>query len=144
MSDANDANSNLLFSRFAANPPASHEEIEKAQQRLGFRLPKSYVDFLLTRNGGEGFVGKHYLVLWKVEDLITMNEAYHVAEFVPKILLFGSDGGGEAFGFDTRFEPCSIISTPFIGMSLQLTKTIAPDFESFLLAFFNCNGRSGI
>lgn len=123
---------NDFFFRFAANPPASHEEIEKVQQNLSLHLPKSYVDFLLIKNGGEGFIGENYLVFWKVEDLVAMNDAYHVAEFVPKVLLFGSDGDGEAFGFDTRSQACSIVSIPFIGMNMRLARTVARDFESFL------------
>lgn len=48
-----DANGNLLLARFAGNPAASPEEIEKVQQSLNLWLPKSYVDLMLTRDGGD-------------------------------------------------------------------------------------------
>jgi hypothetical protein len=131
-----DANRDLLFSRFVANPPAGREEVAKVQQALRFRLPDSYVEFLQTKNGGEGFIGKSYLALWKVEDLIAMNSAYHVSEFVPKLFLFGSDGGGEAFGFDTRTAECRVVSVPFVGMDLQQAVFVASDFEEFLSVLF--------
>jgi len=126
---------NLLLARFG-NPPANRDEIERVQQGLKFRLPKSYVDFMLTKDGGEGFIGRSYLVLWKIEELILMNHAYHVAEFVPDIILFGSNGGGEAFGFDTRSEVCAIVSVPFVAMEIENAKVLASDFEGFLSTLF--------
>jgi hypothetical protein len=129
-------NANSLFARFNTNPPAKWEAIERVQEKLGFSLPKSYVDFLLASDGGEGFIGESYLMLWKVEELIMMNAAYHVAEFAPKLFLFGSNGGGEAFGFDRRSEVCEIVSVPFIVMDLQIAKPVAPDFETFLSVLF--------
>jgi hypothetical protein len=130
------ASRNLSFERFAGNSPASCEEIERIQQKLSFLLPKSYVDFMLTRNGGEGFIGRSYLVLWKMEELISMNNAYHVAEFASGLFLFGSDGGGEAFGFDTRCEAPGIVSIPFVAMELEDARVVATDFEAFLSVLF--------
>jgi len=37
-----------------------------------------------------------------------MNEVYEVAKYAPGLILFGSDGGDEAFAFDFRTEPTSI------------------------------------
>lgn len=65
-----------------------------------------------------------------------MNDAYHVAELAPKLFLFGSGGGDEAFGFDTRSEAFGVVSVPFVGMDLQLAKAVAPDFAAFLLVLF--------
>jgi hypothetical protein len=130
------ASRNLLFGRFTGNPPTSREEIERVQRKLSFRLPNDYVEFMLTKNGGEGFIGKSYLVLWKIEELISMNNAYHVAEFASDLFLFGSDGGGEAFGFDTRSEAPRIVSIPFVAMEIEDAKVVATDFESFLSALF--------
>lgn len=127
-------NGDLLLSRFAANPPADDNEIAKVQQTLKFRLPESYVSFMLMRNGGEGFIGKSYLVLWKIEDLISMNVAYRVAEFAPGLFLFGSNGGDDAFGFDVRSNTCEIVSIPFVAMEIEDARAVASDFETFLSA----------
>ena len=48
-------------------------------------------------NGGEGFVGRAYLILWPIEKLRELNDAYQVEQYAPGFLIFGSDGGGEAF-----------------------------------------------
>ena len=131
------AHRDLLLAHFTGNPPVSREEIEKVQPKLKFRLPKSYVDFMLSTDGGEGFIGKSCLALWKIEELISMNNAYHVAEFVPDLFLFGSDGGGEAFGFDTRSEVPRVVSIPFVAMEIEDAKVVAADFEAFLLTLFS-------
>jgi hypothetical protein len=103
-----------LFAEFRANPPASTASIARCQTGLGFPLPPDYLQFLLQRNGGEGFVGKGYLVAWRVEELAQKNTAYLVDEAAPELLLFGSNGAGEAFAFDTRSTPVSIVAVPFI------------------------------
>ena len=130
------ASENSLFARFAGNPPASRGEIEETQEKINFRFPASYVEFMLARNGGEGFIGRSYLVLWKIEDLIAINGSYQVAEFAPGIFLFGSSGGGEAFGFDIRSDACGIVSIPFVAMEIEDAKIVAPNFEVFLSTLF--------
>jgi len=82
-------------------------------------------------NGGTGFVGKNYLMAWRVEDLIQFNKELFVDVAAPELLLFGSDGGGESFAFDTRSSPPLIVAVPSI-VYLEDAIVIAPDFNSFL------------
>jgi hypothetical protein len=131
------SNNDSLFARFAGNPPARAEDIERVQKKLRFRLPEDYANFLLTRNGGEGFVGNSYVILWKIEELVSMNNAYHVSEFVPHIFLFGSNGGGEAFGFHINGGSSSILSIPFVAMEMEDAKPVASDFGTFLSVLSN-------
>jgi hypothetical protein len=121
-----------LFAEFIANPPASPDSIARCQAALSFSLPGDYVRFLLRMNGGEGFVGEHYLMVWRVEDLISSNKECKIDDSVAALFLFGSDGGGEAFAFDTRSDPPLIVVVPFIGMDFENAKLIAPSFNSFL------------
>jgi hypothetical protein len=120
-----------LFAKFDANPPASCDSVGQCQSRLSFRLPADYVQFLRRMNGGEGFVGKNYLMAWPVEDLIRFNKDFFVDVAAPELFLFGSSGGGEEFAFDTRSSPLLIVAVPSI-VSLEDAITIAPDFNSFL------------
>ena len=126
----------VSLTRFVGHPPANREEIDRVQQQLSLHLPESYIEFMLARNGGEGFIGESYLALWRMEDLIAMNSAYHATEFAPKLFLFGSNGGDEAFGFDTHPESRAIVSIPFIPMDILDAKVVAPDFEAFLSTLF--------
>src|SRR5258708_39033406 len=99
-----------LFVAFKANPPASPTLIAQSQAKLSFQLPADYVQFLQQMNGGEGSLGDNsYVVLSRVEQLGGMNADCEVAEFAPELFLFGSNGAGEAFAYDTRFSPPRII-----------------------------------
>jgi SMI1 / KNR4 family (SUKH-1) len=91
---------------------------------------------LQQADGGEGFVGNAYVILWRVGELVEMNKAYQVAEYAPGLFLFGSDGGGEAFAFDTRTDAKPIVSVPFVGMELKLARPVAPNFTAFLYELF--------
>jgi SMI1/KNR4 family protein SUKH-1 len=90
------------------------------------------VQFWQRRNGGEGFIGQHYVMLWSVEDFIEMNTGTYFAEAAPGLVVFGSDGGGEAFGFDTRSAPPPIVVAPYVGMEWVVAFRIAPTFDLFL------------
>ncbi|MEQ6388713.1 hypothetical protein RZN22_05230 [Bacillaceae bacterium S4-13-58] len=60
-----------------------------------------------------------FLILWAIDEIIELNEAYGVNEFAKELVLFGSDGGDTAFAFDIRNNVTQIVSVPFIGMSIE-------------------------
>lgn len=100
--------------------PANKETISEVEKSIGFTLPNQYKEFLLHSNGIEVSIGQNsYLVIWPINDLIELNNAYEVAEFAPGLILFGSDGGDTAFAFDSRVEGLPIVEVPFIGMALE-------------------------
>src|ERR1022692_4386940 len=122
-----------IFEKFNSHPPASVASLRNFELESDFRLPEAYVQFLQQTNGGEGFVGPNaYVILWRLEELLEMNKASQVAEFAPGLFLFGSDGGGEAFALDTRSNAKPIVSVPFVGMEVNLVRSIAPNFKEFL------------
>jgi hypothetical protein len=45
---------------------------------------------------------------------------YAIREFAEGLVIFGSDSGGTAYAFDTRYEETTIVEVPFIGMDLSL------------------------
>lgn len=98
----------------------------------GLRLPEDYLSLLREANGGEGFVGEQYLILWRAEELIDFNREYEVDTYAPGLVLFGSTGGGEAFGFDTRSEPYSVVLVPFVGMDLGHATKVAESFSRLI------------
>lgn len=115
------------------NAPALTSSIKNAESELSFEFPRDYVEFLLLGDGGVGRVGDlSHAIFWKVEELFELNNAYEVAEYAPGILLFGSNGGGEAFGFDRRFTAAPIVQIPFVGMSLDYAERLAGTFMEFL------------
>jgi len=126
-------NRKKLFASFNGNAPASTAAISQFEKETGICLPEAYKQFLQHADGGEGFIGQGaYIILWRVEELLEMNNAYQVSEYAHGLLIFGSDGGGEAFAFDMRSDLKPIVSVPFVGMDLRLARSLAPTFDRFL------------
>lgn len=114
------------------NSGASEDAIDITARLLNCALPSDYLNFLRSQNGGEGFIGNNYLILWKVEELAPFNQEYEVEKYAPGIILFGSNGGGEGFGFDTNKETMPIVQIPFIGMDLRYAMVMGERFIDFL------------
>ncbi len=107
------------------------------RDKLGANLPNDYISFLLETDGAEGAIGSSYLVLWSLDDLLLLNDAYKVKEYAPGLLLIGSNGGDMAYAIDIRDNLYRFIEIPFIGMSISEINYCAIDFISFLEYLFN-------
>lgn len=90
------------------------------------------MQFMQETDGGEGFIGDAYIILWRLGELLEMNKAYQVTEYAPGLFLFGSDGGGEAFAFDRRSAAKPIVSVPFVGLELKVVRRVASNFKAFM------------
>lgn len=110
------------------NAPASEAGINEVISSARCHLPADYVQFLLRHDGGEGFIGENYIIFWKAEELIKFNHEYEVERYAPGILLFGSNGGGEGYGFDLLNGGMPVVRVPFIGMDRRHVKLIANSF----------------
>jgi len=129
-----------LLADFTVYEAASEQALEAAERGLACRLPDDYRAFLLIYNGGEGFVGRHYLVLWQAEQLVRFNQGYEVPEYAPGFVMFGSTGGGDGFAFDTRTSPYPVVEVPFIGMSLKDGFPVADSFTRLLERMIQTEG----
>ena len=68
------------------------------------QLPPDLRDFLSQHDGGRGTVGKRPLVLWSAEQIASEGEQQEVSLAVPGLLLFGTDGGAEGYGYLSRLQ----------------------------------------
>jgi hypothetical protein len=91
-----------------------------------------YLDFLSERNGGEGWIGSHYLHVFAAEVLARNNRELKVDEFAPGLLFFGGDGGGGGYAFDTRDQSMPIVSVELCGMDLNDVRREAATFTELL------------
>ena len=114
--------------------PAHPDVVESLFDILGMSLPSDYLDFLRQHNGGEGFIGDNYIVFWRAEKLADFNREVEVDKYAPGILLFGGDGGGEGYGFDTQAEGMPIVRIPLIGMERQYATPVARNFSDLFAA----------
>jgi len=120
-----------LLGKFNGNPPVSEQDLVSFRSSTGLDLPEDYSDFLKFINGGEAFIGGSYAILYRLEDLMKHNKDYGFPDFHPNYFLFGSDGGGDAYAFNTRRNPWSVCVLPFIGNDECETES-SRNFSEFL------------
>ena len=139
LSQRNKLNSQIieLIEGFEKNPSAELVVIQQVVRTLNLDLPLEYLDLFSFMNGGEGFIGDNYCRLYAIEDLMPLNEAFLVKEFAPELLIFGSNGGGEAFAFNTSSSPFSIVAIPFIPMDIKWAKSLGKTINEFFFHFSN-------
>jgi hypothetical protein len=121
-----------ILTDFDVGAGAAPGILARVEVELGHRLPPDYGAFLSRWNGGEGFVGDEYLILWRAEDLRQFNDEYEVSEYAPGLLLIGSDGGGEGYAFDTREGRWGVVRVPFIGIALEHAHEVGDSFTGFM------------
>lgn len=78
------------------------DAIRFVERTLAVRFPEDYATWLQDHDGLEGDLGGSYLSLYALGELIERNRGYAVAEFMPGLILIGTDGGGEGVGLDVR------------------------------------------
>ncbi|HZF41994.1 MAG TPA: SMI1/KNR4 family protein [Sphingomonadaceae bacterium] len=121
-----------VLTQFEARAPAQANDIAVVEVELQTPLPEDYKAFLLKQDGGEGFIGEHYLVLWSIAELLPFNRDYQFQELAPGLIAFGSNGGGEGFAFDAACEGFRVKQCPFIGLSREDAMPVAQSFTHLL------------
>ena len=79
---------------------AAQEELERLP------LPRDLRSFLEKHDGARGTVGlrKRPLVLWSAQQIATEADLQEVTLATPGLLLFGTDGGAEGYGYLPRMQ----------------------------------------
>jgi hypothetical protein len=130
-------NLDKMLVRFERRAGASLAAIAECEKHFKQKLHKDYQDFMMTTNGGEGFIGlKSYVMLWGIEELSSLNDGYETSNYLPRCVLFGSNGGGEAYGFDMRTSQNKIVQVPFVGMDWKSALLLSDSFNDFLLQLY--------
>ena len=104
------------WGEFIFNEPYTGDEVERINDVI---LPEQYIDFMKEHNGGEGDIGETWLVLFPLEVLQGMNDAYSIEEFLPGHIIIGTNGGGELYGIDAEgnyFNVPEIIEKEYIAI----------------------------
>ena len=123
---------------WARSMPASEEVIRQLTIKAGIELPSDYIAFLRQSNGGEGELGVDpgWFQIWPAEEVVSNNDGYETAEYVPGFFAFGSSGGGEMFAFDLRKDHRgAVVIIPFIPMKAELAQVVARNFSEFTSHF---------
>ena len=94
------------------------------------KLPQDYLAVVNEFGGNEGFLGDEYLRLYRLEELAALNIAYDVTSLLPELIVFGSNGCGEAFAF--HFGEPSVIRVPFVPFVAEYANQRSPTFTEFI------------
>lgn len=89
---------------------ASDEVVTALRRRLGEQVPDDYLTFLSMHDGAEGAAG----VIAPAAEVGRAADLYPGLDHLHDFVIFGSDGGGEAFAFDPHGLAVGI---PWIGGS---------------------------
>ena len=112
------------------NPPAAWARIDAVQSDLGILFPDEFVEFLLWSDGGEGYVSRCYLAIWEIEEMAALNRDYEIGKWIPGLVGFGSDGGGQCYAFDYRAgrERPTVVRVPYGDLDSESVVKIGADF----------------
>lgn len=92
-------------------PGASESMVSELVACAGRDLPEDYLNFLRFSNGAIGGFARIY----KIELSIQYNKSDLVKIDLPGFFVIGSDGAGEAYGYNFNLPVPEIVSIPFIG-----------------------------
>ena len=106
------------------------DALSAAGKELQIAWPADYIAFMQSTDGADGWIGKSYVDLWSAADLIDRNRRYQVEEFAPTLVIFGSDGAGEAFAFNRSTDPPTIVIVPFVGLDEPISQ--GPSFADLI------------
>ena len=107
--------------------------IEQIERIIEFILPTEYKIYLQNYLGFEDYIGKEFVRLWNLEELLEANEDYGILENLPKTLGIGGNGSGEfiAIEFNDNVN-YRIVLSPFIDLDKKYHIEIGSSFEDFL------------
>ena len=94
---------------------ATDEALDAAEAELSIEFPSDYRAMMRRVNGGEAWLGDSYVRIWSVEDFVETTSYFRAHTFPPVFTFFGTNGGGEAFAWDSRPDrKAHYIVIPFI------------------------------
>ena len=123
--------------RWTRAEPAPAEAIEQLAAGLP-DLPPDYLAFLRLSNGGEGRLPADpgWFQLWPAQEVVALNGAYSVPEFLPGFIGVGSSGGPEMLALGARADIWGrVFTVPFIPMDEREARLLAPDFAALAWTF---------
>lgn len=94
-------------------------------------LPEDYIAYGASNGPKEGALAIEpgWFQLWEIAEVEQWNREYHISEFAPGFLGFGSSGGGELLAFDPASR---IVMIPMVGLSPDEAKLVANSWSEFV------------
>ena len=123
-----------LANLWHGHPGATNQALNAIEAQMKLQFPPDFKKFMLWSNGGEAKLPAVYLAIWEVENMVALNRAYQIQNYLgEKILGIGSDGGPICFRFDYRDGlDAKFASVNFGDLDVNEIKNIAPSFTDAL------------
>jgi hypothetical protein len=110
---------------------ATEEAISRAETEFGMKLPVEYLDVLRAHDGGEGWVGEGaYLRMWPIEDLVERNRVLEADQWVPGMVLIGTDGADDLYAIEPATGAFAVF--PAVGLSASVRRPAGESWSAFL------------
>ncbi len=114
------------------------QSIDQIESIINFKLPADYAAYIQNYVGFEAPIGKEYVRLWALEELIEINKAYCIFAYLPKTIGIGGNGGGDFIAIElTDDDKYRIVLSPFIDLDIQYHIEIGTSFTDFLFRLDN-------
>jgi hypothetical protein len=97
-------------------------------------LPRDLREFLAGHDGGRGKVGTHPLILWSAEQIAREAESQEVSLATAGLLLFGSDGGAEGYGYLPRARQGRYGRIPLLAAGVHEFEGLGESLDDLLAA----------
>jgi len=104
--------------------------VDPPEALMAQAVPADFTAALTEYGGREGFLGQCYLRLYRLAELLSVNEAFAVPRYAPGLLIFGSDGAGEAYAFELGTG--RILMVPFVPLGMDDAQVVGNDFIHFV------------
>ena len=99
----------------------------------------AFLSHAITKRGDPGGLGSRgaslpwwYPSIWPVEEVVPTNHANHFREWIPGLVLFGANDGGEFYAFDLRGNRPKVVMVPSIPLDLKYAVEVGSSFVDFL------------
>jgi hypothetical protein len=97
-------------------------------------LPADLRAFLEQHDGGRGKVGSRPLILWSAEQIASEAQSQEVSLSTPGLLLFGTDGGAEGYGYLSRLRDRRYGRIPLIAAGAHEFESVGATLNDLLQA----------
>jgi SMI1/KNR4 family protein SUKH-1 len=97
-------------------------------------LPSDLRAFLEQHDGGRGKVGNRPLTLWSAEQIAREAQSQEVSLATKGLLLFGTDGGAEGYGYLSRLRQRRYGRIPLIAAGAHEFESVGSSLNELLQA----------
>jgi len=122
-----------LLAGVERQPGASRTDVDALREFSPGVLPDDYLSFLLWSDGAEGYAGGGaYVRLWSAQDVIRFNRAYQIPDFIPGLLLVGTDASVMGYGLDWRSNDVQCVDVELAALDRDYVRDVAESFAELI------------